>query len=149
MKLEILNTKQIKEIKNLIKEQWGCDFRTELAFLLSSKSKVYLVNRDIARIESSKLRIEVIGLYFGELKNEELRLSIEGSQMIGPLAKKNVVELDERESRTWLKGYDLEKEARAEGFAILKYDNDFLGTGKVKDKKILNFVPKNRRILSD
>lgn len=149
MKLKILNSKEIKEIKEIIRNQWGCDFKTELAFLLSSNNKIYVVSRDIAKVDLSKLNIEIIGMYFGELKDEQLRLSVEGSQLIGLIAKKNVVELDDDEYRTWLKGFDLQKETAAEGFAILKHKNDFLGTGRVKEASILNFVPKNRRILSD
>lgn len=149
MNLKILNSKEIKEIKVIIKNQWGCDFKTDLAFLLSSNNRIYVVSRDIAKVDMSKLNIEVIGSYFGELKDEQLRLSIEGSQLIGLIAKKNVVELDDNEYRTWLKGFDLQKETAAEGFVILKHRNDFLGTGRVKEGEILNFVPKNRRILSD
>jgi NOL1/NOP2/fmu family ribosome biogenesis protein len=36
-----------------------------------------------------------------------------------------------------------------DGFVILKHENDFLGTGKYKNEKILNFVPKARRFKYD
>ncbi len=149
MKLKILNSKEIKEIKEIIKNQWGCDFKTDLAFLLSSNNRIYVVSRDIAKLDLSKLNTEVIGMYFGELKDEQVRLSIEGSQLIGPIAKKNVVEINEKEYRTWLKGYDLEKETDAEGYAIVRFKSDFIGAARIKDGKVLNFVPKNRRILAD
>jgi len=29
---------------------------------------------------------------------------------------------------------------------LIKYKNDFLGTGKIKENKVLNFVPKGRRL---
>lgn len=32
------------------------------------------------------------------------------------------------------------------GFVIMKYKNDFLGTGKASENKITNFIPKNRRL---
>ena len=186
-KLQFLNTKEIKEIKKKILEQWGCDFKTEFAFVLSSKNKVYLISRDIEKIDFEKLPVSNAGVYFGEIEtNGELRLSIEGSQMIGDSAKKNFVKLSKEQMRTWLKGNDLEIEmsetairnisnsdrgkkavsehaqephasgvspvvldTKEKGFVILKYENDFLGTGKVKENKILNFVPKTRRILAE
>lgn len=86
-------------------------------------------------------------MYIGEFKKGELRLSIEGSQLIGPHAKKNVVELDRNELRQWLRGEDLIKEVKEEGYVIMKSNNDFVGCGRVKEGKILNFVPKARRLL--
>ncbi|MBW3022690.1 hypothetical protein KY308_01135 [Candidatus Woesearchaeota archaeon] len=148
-KLKFLNTKEAKHIKKMISEQWDCDFKTDFAFLLSSKNKIYLVSKDIVKVDFEKLPISTLGVYFGELMNNELRLSIEGSQMIGSCAKKNVINLDKNQMRLWLKGKDLEIETKAEGFAILKYENDFMGTGKVKENKILNYVPKTRRILAE
>ena len=149
-KLQFLNAKEIKEIKKKILEQWGCDFKTDFAFVLSSKNRIYLISRDIEKLDFEKLPISNAGVYFGEIEtNGELRLSIEGSQMIGECSKKNIVELSKEQMRIWLKGNDLEIGTKEKGFVILKYGDDYLGTGKVKENKILNFVPKTRRILAD
>ena len=78
-----------------------------------------------------------------------LRLSIEGSQIMGPYAKKNVLELSKEASRDWLKGRDLAVETDCSGFVIVKSGDDFMGCGKVKDNKLLNFVPKIRRIVCE
>ena len=145
LELKILNRKKIKEILALIKKQWGADFRTELAFLMNTQNKIFLVNKEVFNLNLEKLRINSIGLYFGELKNNELRLSIEGSQLIGKNAKLNTIKLDEKQSMQWLKGEDISIKGNYNGFVILKYNNDFLGTGKYKDGKVLNFVPKARR----
>ena len=32
------------------------------------------------------------------------------------------------------------------GFLIMKYNDDFLGTGKASEEKIGNFIPKSRRL---
>ena len=144
--LKILNKKEINNILELIKKQWNCDFKPDYAFLQNEKGKVFIVNKDIARVDFNKIRINSIGLYFAAIRNNEIRLSIEGSQIIGPNAKKNVVELNEKETREWLKGYDINKAIKGEGFVIIKHNDDYLGTGKVKEDKIFNFVPKNRRL---
>ena len=86
-------------------------------------------------------------MYFCDLENG-IRLSIEGSQIIGPKATKNVVEINDEQVKQWLKGEDLEIEDKNNysGFVIIKNKNDFLGTGKIKDNKILNYVNKGRRV---
>ncbi len=145
LKLKILNRKKIKEILALIKKQWGADFSTELVFLMNNEDKLFLVNKEVFNLNLEKLRINSIGLYFGEIKSNELRLSIEGSQMIGNKAKKNFVELNKKQAMDWLKGQDIDAEGDYRGFVILKHENDFLGTGKYKDGKVFNYVPKARR----
>ncbi len=145
--LKILNKKEVKAILEMVKKQWECDFKEDYAFLQNKDGKVFIVNKDIAKIDFKKIRINSVGLYFAELRNNEIRLSIEGSQLIGPKAKENVIELNEKEAREWLKGNDLEKETSANGFVIIKHDKDYLGTGKARDNKILNFVPKTRRLM--
>ena len=146
--LSILNKKEIKKILEIIREQWGIDAELDYAFLKNNKDKIYIANKEVFNLDFKKLRINSIGMYFGQLKDNTLRLSIEGSQLIGKDAKKNVVELDKGEVRKWLKGIDLDKEADAKGFVIMKHGSDILGCGKVQEKKILNYVPKARRIQS-
>ena len=87
-------------------------------------------------------------MYFCELDNHGIRLSIEGSQIVGPEANNNIAEIDEQQTKQWLKGEDLEFKGNFSGFVIIKHNNDFLGSGKYKDGKILNYVSKARRISS-
>jgi len=146
--LKPMVSKEVKELKKKILEQWGCSPELDYQLFISSKQKIYLINRDITRIDLSRLKINSVGLYFAELKGE-LRLSIEGSQLIGPEATKNIVEISEQQMKDWFLGKDLEDiEGDYSGFVILKHKNDFLGTGKFKDSTILNFVPKARRFTS-
>ncbi len=146
MKGKFLASKELKPIKQLLDQQWGFT-EVEHAFFKTQKDKLYIISRDIAKLDLSLYRIIQVGMYFGELKKGLLRLSIEGSQLVGPKAKKNVVELDEEEMRAWLRGEDLDKEIDAEGFVIVKHNKDFFGSGKYKEGKILNFVPKSRRLM--
>ncbi len=144
--LKILNTREIKDIKARIKSQWDADFVTDYAFLRSIKDKLFIVNRDIGDFDFSKLNIKGVGLYFGEFKVSEIRLSIEGSGIVGPLAKKNIIDIDEKNLEIWMKGEDIAVENKdITGFVIIKNKNDFLGCGKYKEGRILNYVPKERR----
>jgi len=147
--LKPLASKDKKQLLALIKAQWTADFKPDFVFFRNEKQKIYVIHKDIAKIDLSGARINTVGMYFGEQKKGELRLSIEGSQLIGPLAKKNVVELDEKEAIAWLRGEDLNKEGDWSGFVIVKHNDDYMGSGKyTADKRLLNFVPKARRLIS-
>ena len=145
--LKILNNKEIKEILKLIEKQWGAKIKLDYGFLKNSKNKIFVVSRDISEIDISKLRINSVGMYFCEMDKLGIRLSIEGTQIVGPSATKNIIELGDEETKKWFKGEDLEKERKdCNGFVILKYKNDFLGNGKYVNGRILNYVGKTRRI---
>jgi len=157
-KLTILNSKQIKQIKTLLTEQYGFYGELDYAFFVNSKGKVYILNKEIKDFDFSRLRIDVLGLYFGtiekydnqnKIRDKTIRLTIEGSQLIGKKAKKNVVEIPYNLMRLWMKGFDIEFKHEAEGNILLKCGSDFLGTGKKKGKQILNYIPKSRYILCD
>ncbi|MBI2208281.1 hypothetical protein HYU50_02195 [Candidatus Woesearchaeota archaeon] len=146
--LKILNSREIKEIYFLIEKQWGAKLKLDCAFLKNQKNRVFIVNKDISKIDLSKLRINSIGMYFCEIDRLGIRLSIEGSQIVGPKASKNIIEINEEQAKKWLKGEDLETKENYSGFVILKNNDDFLGTGRYKEGKILNYVGKERRIMS-
>lgn len=147
LSLKILNSKQAKEIASIISGHWGAWLSRDYAFLLNSKNKISIVSRDIGAVNLDMLRVNSVGLYFGELFDGELRLSIEGSQIIGPLAAKNIVEITGDEMGSWLRGDDLQKICEdCSGFVILKSKGDFLGCGRYSRGIIKNFVPKTRRI---
>ncbi|MCX6710375.1 MAG: hypothetical protein NTV63_05520 [Candidatus Woesearchaeota archaeon] len=157
MEFKILNSKETREIIKMISEQWGCNLKDTpeydgWGFIENNEERIFLVTRDIGRIEFSRLRANSAGLYFGELKNGMLRLSIEGSQIVGKLAKKNLFEMNYEQCGKWMKGEDIEAAGHDEisndnsGFLIMKYQNNFLGSGRYKEGRIINFVPKTRRL---
>jgi len=146
---EVLNSKRIRQILSVLKEQWDYEEKLDCGFL-QKENDIFLVTRDIDKIDLGQLNLNSLGLYFGEIRNEQLRLSIEGSQIIGPKAKKNVVELDNNQLQHWLAGGDIELSTAAvenNSYAIIKQGNDFFGCGRIKNSTLLNFVPKARRLL--
>ena len=144
--LKILSKKEIKSIFGKIKEQWGAELEFDSVFLMSPKNKIFIVNRNISCVKLDELRINNIGLYFGELRNNELRLSIEGARIVDRNATKNFVDLSKAQVKQWFRGEDIKAEQRASGFIILKHEGDVLGCGRFINGKILNFVPKARRV---
>ena len=84
------------------------------------------------------------GVYFGKLEKDGFRLSVEGCYLVGGSATKGVVEVDRGQAERWMRGEDLEIEAG--GYVILRWGGYFLGCGKAKGGKVLNYLPKERRI---
>jgi NOL1/NOP2/fmu family ribosome biogenesis protein len=146
--LKVLGSREIKKIHELLKKRFSFEKRLDYVFFMSNKNRLYIINKDFSKIDLSKLRVNSVGSYFGKINKGEIRLSIEGSQLIGKDSKKNVLELEPKETKEWLRGIDLDKEYPDKGFIILKNNEDFLGCGKAIEGKILNYVPKNRRLRS-
>ena len=144
--LKFLNKKEIGRILNKIKEQFGIkklDF--DYGILQNKQGKIFLISKDVNKIDLSKLRINELGLYVARL-DKGLRLTIEGSQLFGKNATKNVYEVNGEEANSWLQGNEIDCSKEFNGFVIVKYKDNYLGSGKCKNNKILNFIPKERRI---
>ena len=181
MRFEILNSKEKKKVLKLINERFSSNFETDKT-VMKIKEKLFLINREIEELDFTRLRIERFGLYFANLNikfrtKDNVRLSIEGSQIIGKTAKKNILLLNRGQIKKWLLGEDLlineEQIKNCEpGFVIIKFNNDFFGCGLLKENKrknenhkeenknkedvlyiqrdfeLKNYVPKERRLKS-
>ncbi|MFC1647975.1 hypothetical protein ACFL1B_00810 [Nanoarchaeota archaeon] len=147
--LKILNTREVKQLMKHLEIQFGFTKKLGYAFLRSNKGRIYLVTRDIAGIDLDELRIDSMGNYFATEEPDGLRLSIEGSQLVGPDASKGIVELDDAQFNSWFKGSDIDVDDNRIGFCIVKHKEDFIGCGKLGSNILRNYVPKTRRILID
>jgi NOL1/NOP2/fmu family ribosome biogenesis protein len=75
------------------------------------------------------------------------RFSLEGAQLLGPQASKNIIELDLEERNAWFRGEELEADESFNGqYVLLKSGNDFCGVGRVKNEKIMNYLSKSRKL---
>jgi NOL1/NOP2/fmu family ribosome biogenesis protein len=144
--LKILNSKEKKRIQQELEKQFDSEFNiTDYSVFMNPKNKIFILNKDVSKLNFDELRINSLGLYLGVLYENSIRLSIEGSQLIGKKAKKNVLELSDEKANLWMSGEDFEVDSNIEGFVILKNKKDFLGSGKISNKKLYNYVPKERR----
>jgi NOL1/NOP2/fmu family ribosome biogenesis protein len=147
--LTVLNSREKKEINERIFAQWGCELDKSLVWLLSNRDKLYVAHPCIGNIDFKLIRVDKAGLYVATVDAKGVRLSIEGSQILGQHAKKNVVDITDEELDAWFRGEDIERPVKgSSGPVILRRGTDFVGCGKVTEKGILNFVPKARRIVS-
>lgn len=141
---ELLNNREIKRINNMLKEQFGNEFNfKDYLVFKTPRNRVFIVSKDFSKIDTSKLKINNVGLYFLSLEGK-IRLSIDGSQIFK--VKKNVLELNEKEFEKWMNGaiLDIKQE---KGYFVLKHKDHYLGCGKSTGEKILNFIPKERRVV--
>lgn len=147
MKGKFLKSKEVKEVHKLLNEQFGYENKLEYYFYKTEKDRVYIVNREVSDV-LDEIKINSLGLYFATItKDNKLRLTVEGSQIVGPEATKNVIEIDEDKMFQWFKGEDLIMQGTEGEFVILKFEKDYLGCGKVRDGNILSFLPKTRRLV--
>src|SRR3989338_1712016 len=126
--LQVLKSKEIKEIRKFLKEQWDAELDKNLVFFLNTKENdVYITNQKIGEVNFNKFNINTIGLYLGELFDKEFRPSMDGAQLIAKTATKNMVEISSEEAKAYLQGKDLEKETGLKGYLLLKSGKDILG----------------------
>ncbi|MFP4117675.1 MAG: methyltransferase RsmF C-terminal domain-like protein [Candidatus Woesearchaeota archaeon] len=146
---KILNSKDKKHLFQMMREQWGTETEVlrDLVFIRKPSGKIFICNKDAAMMEQDmKVRIYSLGNYFGKEEKDSLRVSIEGSQLIGRHSDKNVLELDDAKIKEWIKGEDVDVPDDHDGFCLVKQGKDFFGCGNEKRGKLLNHIPKARRI---
>lgn len=147
--LKILNQHEKRDIEIKLKKQFGINkipgiiarWGEEKLFLFSGNFN----ERQIKHLERIVI-IERLGIYFARILGGDIRLSIEGSQILKNQIKKNIFELNKEQTEEWMKGRELQIKTGKRGFLIMKYKDDFLGTGKASEEKIGNFIPKSRRL---
>ena len=148
--MTILNNSEIKRIENLIKKNYGCDFHLrEYAVMIGPEEKIWGANRDIRNIDFEKLDVNSIGMNFGKLKSDKVHLTIEGSQLVGKEATKNVVELNDEDMKKFVSGSTIEISpinCEMNNFVILKSGRNILGSSLLTENGLKNLLPKSRRI---
>jgi NOL1/NOP2/fmu family ribosome biogenesis protein len=147
MRTRFIRSSEKKRIEQELNGQFGI---SKLPFLLleSGKEKIrgfsgHLSKEEIALISHS-LNVETVGLYL--IKREEhLRLSIDAIHLLKNQIDKGVVDINEEETKKWIRGQDIEKKSE-KGVVLIKTDDYFLGSGKSNGEIIFNYLPKERRL---
>lgn len=158
LRYDVLNSKETKRILEKIKDQYGYEIDKhdlDYAFLMNKEDRIYAVTKELGKIPYDDMKIDAIGIYFGEVYREKLRLSIEGAQIIGKHATKNIYDLDYDQMILWIKGNELDFDDVGEEFVIVRYKEpktgkyDILGCGKYNRQtgKLLNYVSKSRKLV--
>jgi NOL1/NOP2/fmu family ribosome biogenesis protein len=147
-----LTKDEVKEIERIVEKNYGAKFSLkEFAVAKGKEEKIWISSKEIFDFNLSKLNVNSFGLNFGKLKrNDKIHLTIEGSQMVGKLATKNLVVLDEENAIKFMQGLDVKpkEEVNCEyhNFVIVKYKDKILGSSLLTEQGLKNMTPKSRRI---
>lgn len=146
--MEIIRKNEKKKILEKLEKQFGI---AKLPYLLLrfGKEKIRIYSGNLSseelRVLDNSIRIENTGLYFAKQQEDGLRLSLDSLELLKSQITKNILEIDDNQTKEWLKGQDLQIKSDV-AFKILKNHEDLIGCGKSTGDKITNFVPKERRI---
>ncbi|MBI2056800.1 hypothetical protein HYT91_00935 [Candidatus Pacearchaeota archaeon] len=151
--IHILSPKEIQELLSKLNNQFGIQ-KISGKLIKIGKEKIFLFNGNFSEEQIKNLEkitfIEKIGVYIGAifLPTDEIRLSIEGTQLFKEQIAKNIFEINEKQAEEWMQGQELNLQTDLRGIMVIKYKNHFLGCGKASENKIGNFIPKSRRLRS-
>ena len=148
--LVLLNAAKVKAVQRKLISQFGITnhkFFDKHILIKNNKKKLFISTKSEKKDKFHVPRTEKIGLYFGTInKDDSIRLSLEGTQLIGKIATKHILELNHDQAENWLKGFDFDLSVDEDGYYLLKYKEDFLGCGLIRLNKLYNFLPKTRRL---
>lgn len=98
------------------------------------------------------VNIDLIGLYLFNEHDDEIRLSLDAVHFFKNQITKNIIELTSEQAEKWLRGEDLEIaekwKTEEHGFKVIKFERDFLGMAKLTKERLINYMPKERRVRS-
>jgi NOL1/NOP2/fmu family ribosome biogenesis protein len=132
----------------------------KLPYLLtkSGKEKIRGYTGSLTTDEIIKLNneigIELLGIYLFHDYHGNMRLSFDAISALKNQISENILELDDKQVEEYLKGRDiaLTKEDQEKfktetlGFKIISNNHEFIGTGKLTSDRIVNYMPKERRL---
>jgi len=159
--MQILNKSEKKRILQELEKKFGIK-KPSFLFLKTNKQKIRGFSGNLSKQEITTLtriaRLEIIGNYFIK-NNKGIRLSLDATHLLKP--SKNILNLTNKQAINWMQGKNLDltdkqnknlieqiKQKNLKDFIIIKNktNQDFLGSGKIGEKTLLNFIPKERRI---
>ncbi len=145
--LKPLNARERKHVLAILERQFGFSHAFPYLLFINTKRRIYIINREIDRLELDQLRVDTYGLYFGELFDDAIRLSVEGSQIVGKHATRHIVDLDRSQFEAWMKRFNIPlSKDPGEGFLLVRHNTDFVGCGKFVQGSLHNYLPKSRAL---
>ena len=145
--VRFLNSRERKHFFATLQEDYGYKGTQDYVLMTPGNGKYYLLSRDVEKIDYEQLRIKQGGLYVACDAKEGIRLSMDGAIHFGPDCEHQPVMLDMNGRDEWMRGNDVAA-GEHQGWVIVSHEKDILGCGRVRDGRVINYVPKERRIAS-
>lgn len=151
MNIRFIKSPEKRRITEQLSEQFGISSLPYLLFQ-TGKEKIRAFSGNLSREElmmlSQLTNIEIIGIYLlKKEKNNKLRLSLDAIHLLQSQITKNIFEINDAQLNDWIRGKDLYIQAPP-GILIIKHKEDFIGSCISTGQKLLNHIPKDRRLKS-
>lgn len=152
--MDILKSKERKALISKIREMYNCSdiFSDFVMFKTSKEEKIWIAPKEAFELNVARLRPQSVGLYVGRIDRGAIRLSIEGAQIIGRTATKNIVELDKEHLWDFLRGFDVQASMKINTednrYVLVRHGKDILGVSKLVGENLQNVLPKSRKLIS-
>jgi len=146
--MKILKSSEKKKIMKKLDEQFGIKNFPYL-LLKFGKEKLRIYSGNLSREELMKFdkefRVETVGMYFAIESNEEIRLSFDAVSLLRDEIKKNIIDINDKQAKEWMIGRDLDIKYNST-FVVLRNNEMLIGCGKSNGERIINYIPKERRV---
>jgi len=149
MNMRFLKSSEKKKLLKELEEQFGFT-RIDLLLVETGKKKIRGFSGNMTREEIRELsgiaNVEIVGMYLMK-KEGQIRLSLDATGVLSEGIRKSVLEISDEELERWMNGLNLEIVVD-KGIYVVKHKitGDFVGRGISDGKKVINYVPKERRI---
>ncbi|MGV8142721.1 MAG: methyltransferase RsmF C-terminal domain-like protein [Candidatus Pacearchaeota archaeon] len=149
MNLDIYDSKKRKKMLEQLNDRFGI---TEIPKFLfeTGRERVRGFNGELTIDElyglSRITNVEFLGLYlFRADEDRSVRLSFDACLLLADQITKNIIDIDNEQLKVWMRGDNLPI-VMAKGMYIIRHGEDFLGCTVCDGEKLINFVPKERRL---
>ncbi|MFX1508943.1 MAG: hypothetical protein ACFFBR_01425 [Promethearchaeota archaeon] len=133
-------------IWQLLYSQFGIPKLAGFRFLKSGRKRIRLISDAAFALLSELPYTGTTGLYIGEYSPTAFRLSMDGAQLLGTHATKQIVQLTRLQAETWLRGESVNYEDDRRGYVIVTHNDTILGCGSLSHGILRSYVPKIRRL---
>ncbi len=147
MNIQFIKSNEKRKIIEQLNQQFGIQ---DLPYLLleSGSEKIRAFSGSLSKDEILEIgrlaNIESIGTYLVK-KEHDLRLSFDACHLLKNQINKNIVEINEEDYEEYIRGYDLPIKTDR-GTKVIKFNSDFVGCAKSNTEKLINHIPKERRL---
>jgi len=137
----------VREALKYLKERFGIPEDAFREYALVDYGDIWITTKEAAGLPLKTWRRK--GVRLVRVFKKGFKFTTTGMQTFGKYAKKNIIELQNKEEAlNFLKGQDIKitETDAIEGQVIVKFCEDILGSGLYRHGKIKNQIPKGRRM---
>ena len=149
MNMKFIKSGEKKRLLKELKEIFGIEKLDSWILVETGKKKIRGFSGNMTREEIKELseisNLEILGTYLVRKETTVLRLGFDATQILKDKITKGIFELSDSQLESWMNGNNINENVE-KGIYVLRHADDFVGCGISNGEKIINFVPKERRI---